>query len=58
MVKRHDSAQLAYYIIQIGTLNTIKTYPLELQKKILLIRQTSHEFKFNIAKYIEKNNKF
>lgn len=43
-VKENKAARIADYIIQIGSKYTIETYPEELRKKILLIRQSSFEF--------------
>lgn len=42
----HNAAEIADYIIQIGSQYTIKTYPEELRNKIIPIRQTCHNFTF------------
>jgi hypothetical protein len=44
LVMSHQSAELADYIIQIGSTFTVYTYPPEIQQKIRLIRQSSFEF--------------
>jgi len=48
LVKPHDSCEKADYIIQIGTPTTIKTYPESLRNKIFLVRQTCHNYNYNI----------
>jgi len=44
LVSPHESAELADWIIQIGSKFTISTYPPEMQHKIILVRQSSFEF--------------
>jgi len=44
LVTPHQSAELADYIIQIGSTFTVSTYPPEIQAKVQLIRQSSFEF--------------
>lgn len=47
MVKPHESCELADRIIQIGSIFTLKTYPVFLQNKITTIRQSCHTFHFD-----------
>jgi glycosyltransferase involved in cell wall biosynthesis len=44
LVSPHESAELADWIIQIGSKFTISTYPPEIQHKIILVSQSSFEF--------------
>ncbi len=44
LIMSHQSAELADYIIQIGSTFTVYTYPPEIQPKIRLVRQSSFEF--------------
>lgn len=41
MVKPHNSCQVSDYILQIGTRNTINTYPESIRPKVCLIHQSS-----------------
>lgn len=51
----HNACEIADYIFQIGSKYTISTYPIHLQRRIRLIRQTCHEFKFD--NFIERKLK-
>ncbi|ODN29646.1 glycosyltransferase [Fervidobacterium thailandense] len=44
LVREHKSAEIADYIIQIGSSNTILTYPEQLREKVILVRQNSLNF--------------
>jgi glycosyltransferase involved in cell wall biosynthesis len=44
----HNSCMEADYIFQIGTSETIRTYPESLSDKIFLIRQTCHDYVYDI----------
>lgn len=44
LAKEHNATEIADVIIQIGTKATISTYPVELRKKIIPIRQTCHAY--------------
>lgn len=59
LVKAHDSPAIANYIFQIGSLNTIETYPEPLRDKIRLLRQTvTTSFpNFSIKEKIDKRKK-
>lgn len=59
MSKPHDSCEHADYIFQIGTKNTIETYPTNLRNKIKLIRQTNttNSINFNIVEKFSKYKK-
>lgn len=45
-VQPHNSCSIADYIIQIGSKFTVETYPYDLRKKIITIRQSCHIFSF------------
>lgn len=46
MIKEHNSVEKADFIIQIGSQATLSTYPKDMVKKILTIRQSCHDFYF------------
>jgi|WetSurMetagenome_2_1015567.scaffolds.fasta_scaffold01070_3 hypothetical protein len=45
LVEKHESNEIADYIFQIGSKNTILTYPKHLRDKIIIINETSHNYK-------------
>lgn len=57
LVPAHESCEVADYILQIGSTNTISTYPIHFQNKISLITPTSHSFKdININEKISSSS--
>jgi hypothetical protein len=44
LVQEHNSAHIADSILQIGSKYTLETYPVEIRKKIRIIRQNTFEF--------------
>lgn len=57
LVDKHESCDIANYIIQIGSKYTVSTYPIEYQKKIIL-NQSCHNFSnINIEKKIKNTKK-
>ena len=56
LVKKHDSCEIADYIIQIGSKYTLETYPSHLRNKIILIKQSVLEtYDFNIGEKINNS---
>lgn len=57
LVDPHESCEIANFIVQIGSQFTISTYPIEVQPKIKLIRQSCYSFKdFDITEKLIKTN--
>ena len=46
LVKEHNACEIADYIIQIGSKFTLESYPKDIRKKIITIRQSCHNFQF------------
>ncbi|MFH6999043.1 hypothetical protein ACHRVZ_13985 [Flavobacterium sp. FlaQc-57] len=58
LVKKHNSCEIADYIIQIGSKFTVETYPEHLRKKIFLVNQSTPEiFKFNLEDKIKNTSR-
>ena len=58
LVAQHVSAEISDYIFQIGTMNTLLTYPASLRSKIRLLDQSCEDFNnFQVSKKIELLNK-
>jgi hypothetical protein len=54
LVKEHESCELADYIIQIGSIFTVETYPSHLRSKVKLINQSTPEiYNFNIEEKVK-----
>jgi hypothetical protein len=54
LIKPHNSCEEADYIFQIGNLETIETYPVNLRNKIFLIRQSCYDYNYNIQSKLFK----